>query len=402
MCEENTSEEPKKQVVTPWTATSDSAFDYDKLVRDFGSSKIDHELLDRIEKITHKPVHHFLRRGIFFSHRDLHSILSAYEKGTPFYLYTGRGPSAGMHMGHLIPFMFTKYLQDLFDVPLVVQLTDDEKFLWKKLTIEETRKLTIENARDIIACGFNPEKTFIFSDLDYMGTMYPNVVRIQKMVTDTTVRGIFGFTDSDCIGKHAFPAIQAAPSFPTTFPHMFGERKKIRCLIPCAIDQDPYFRMTRDVAPRLGFHKPALIHSSFFPALQGAQSKMSSSDESSSIFLTDTPKQIAKKVNKYAFSGGKDTIEEHRELGGDCDVDVSYQYLAFFLDDDARLSEIREEYSSGRMLTGELKKILIGVLQDLVKKHQEARAQVTDDVVRHFMTPRPMEHILFPKKESSK
>ena len=60
--------------------------------------------------------------------------------------------------------------------------------------------------------------------------------------------------------------------------------------------QDPYFRMTRDVAPRLGFHKPALLHSSFFPSLQGPQSKMSSSDPTSSIFLTDTPEDIAFKV----------------------------------------------------------------------------------------------------------
>lgn len=60
--------------------------------------------------------------------------------------------------------------------------------------------------------------------------------------------------------------------------------------------QDPYFRMTRDVAPRLGFHKPALMHSTFFPALQGAQTKMSASDENSAIFLTDTANQIKKKV----------------------------------------------------------------------------------------------------------
>ena len=60
--------------------------------------------------------------------------------------------------------------------------------------------------------------------------------------------------------------------------------------------QDPYFRMTRDVAPRLGFHKPALLHSSFFPSLQGPRSKMSSSDLTSSIFLTDTPEDIAFKV----------------------------------------------------------------------------------------------------------
>lgn len=68
-------------------------------------------------------------------------------------------------------------------------------------------------------------------------------------------------------------------------------------MIPCAIDQDPYFRMTRDVAPRLGFPKPSLLYSVFFPALQGNQTKMSASDPSSSIFLTDTKKQIEKKVS---------------------------------------------------------------------------------------------------------
>lgn len=60
--------------------------------------------------------------------------------------------------------------------------------------------------------------------------------------------------------------------------------------------QDPYFRMTRDVAPRIGYPKPALLHSTFFPALQGAQTKMSASDANSSIFLTDTPKQLKNKV----------------------------------------------------------------------------------------------------------
>jgi tryptophanyl-tRNA synthetase len=106
--------------------------------------------------------------------------------------------------------------------------------------------------------------------------------------------------------------------------------------------KDPYFRMTRDVAPRLGMQKPALLHSVFFPALQGAKSKMSASDPNSSIFLTDTAKQVKDKINKYAFSGGGQTIEEHRKNGANCDVDVSYQYLRFFLDDDDRLEEIRK------------------------------------------------------------
>jgi len=59
-------------------------------------------------------------------------ILNDYEQGKLFYLYTGRGPSSdAMHLGHLLPFIFTKYLQDAFDVPLVIQITDDEKYFHK-------------------------------------------------------------------------------------------------------------------------------------------------------------------------------------------------------------------------------------------------------------------------------
>lgn len=67
--------------------------------------------------------------------------------------------------------------------------------------------------------------------------MYPNIVRIEKAVTQSQVRNIFGFTDSENIGRFSFPAIQAAPSFSNSFPHIFGNRADIPCLIPCAIDQ---------------------------------------------------------------------------------------------------------------------------------------------------------------------
>jgi len=56
--------------------------------------------------------------------------------------------------------------------------------------------------------------------------------------------------------------------------------------------------MTRDVAPKLKYLKPACIHSKFIPALQGNSGKMSASNPNSSIFLTDTPNQIKKKINK--------------------------------------------------------------------------------------------------------
>ena len=85
----------------------------------------------------------------------------------------------------------------------------------------------------------------------------------------------------------------------------------------------------------------------FFPALQGSATKMSASDSTSSIFLTDTKNEIKKKINKYAFSGGQQTLEEHREKGGDTETDIAYQYLRFFLDDDQELAELGEKYKKG-------------------------------------------------------
>ncbi|KAK7583767.1 hypothetical protein V9T40_004730 [Parthenolecanium corni] len=385
-----------EDVVNPWnvTSASEKGVDYDKLIKRFGSCRIDSDLISRFEQITGKKVHHLLRRGVFFSHRDLDFILNVYEQKKPFYLYTGRGPSSeALHVGHLIPFIFTKWLQDVFDVPLVIQLTDDEKFLWKDLKLEEANNLSFINAKDIIACGFDPNKTFIFSNLNFIGQcpeFYRNIVRIQKCVTFNQVKGIFGFGDSDVIGKIAFPAVQAAPALSSSFPFIFGQTSNVPCLIPCAIDQDPYFRMTRDVVPRLNYHKPALVHATFIPSLQGASTKMSASDSNSAIFLTDTPKQIKNKVNKHAFSGGQPTIEEHRSKGGDCSVDVSYQYLKFFLEDDEKLESIGKQYASGELLTGELKKILIETLQPIISEHQMRRSKITDEDVRLFMTPRAL------------
>eukprot|EP00730_Choanoeca_flexa_P006481 TRINITY_DN12161_c1_g1_i4.p1 TRINITY_DN12161_c1_g1~~TRINITY_DN12161_c1_g1_i4.p1 ORF type:complete len:634 (+),score=195.18 TRINITY_DN12161_c1_g1_i4:87-1988(+) len=381
-----------EQVVTPWEVEAEGGVDYNKLVDQFGSELLTDAHLARMEKMG-MEVHHFLRRNIFFSHREFDRILDLKEQGKPIYLYTGRGPSSqAMHMGHLIPFLFTKYLQDVLDVPLVIQMTDDEKFLFKPhLTLDDDPEtgviaMTRENAKDIIACGFNRDKTFIFADTEYMGgAFYKNVVKIQKRVTLNQACNIFGFTPEANIGRISFAAIQASPSFPSSFPGILDP--KAACLIPCAIDQDPYFRMTRDVAPKLGEEKPALLHSKFFPAMTGSSTKMSSSATSpTTIFLTDTAEDIHTKVHKYAFSGAPQTLAELKEKGANTDIDVAYQYLTFFLEDDEELERIRLAYSQGKMMTAEVKDRLVEVLQELVAKHQIARANVTDEEVEHFMS----------------
>jgi tryptophanyl-tRNA synthetase len=382
-----------EQKITPWDVKGqvidgvEVGIDYSKLMNQFGCRPIEEELVRRLERQTGCPVHPLLRRGAFYCHRDLEKILDLHAAGKPFYLYTGRGPSSeSMHLGHMIPFLFCKYLQDAFNCFLVIQMTDDEKFLFKEaLTLEQCKGYAFENSKDIIAVGFNPEKTFIFPNTTYMGQMFETVLRVQKLINLNQACSTFGFTESDAIGKIAFPATQIAPSFSEAFPHLFGGKKDVPCLIPYAIDQDPYFRLCRDIAPRLKLHKPASICSVFFPALQGFHTKMSASSENSAIFMTDTPKQIETKLNKYAFSGGKATLEEQRELGADLSVDIPYQYLRFFLHDDAEIERVAAEYTAGRMLTGEVKKLCATVLKEFVAAFQERRAKVTDDIVRQFM-----------------
>lgn len=210
-----------KQSVDPWNVSGEvgadgvtKAINYLSLVDDFGTRLLSADnLLERFEKVTgHKP-HRFMRRGIVFSHRDLDMILDKYEAGEPFFMYTGRGPSSdSMHVGHTVPFEFTKYvitsiaaalltlrrwLQDVFDVPLIIMLTDDEKYIFsEKRTIDEVQSYTRTNAADIIAIGFDIKKTFIFSDHDYMGgAFYRNVTRMSKYITLNVARSVFGFND---------------------------------------------------------------------------------------------------------------------------------------------------------------------------------------------------------------
>ncbi|RWW45041.1 hypothetical protein BHE74_00049151 [Ensete ventricosum] len=110
-----------EQVVNPWevTAKDGGKIDYDKLIEKFGCQRLDESLVRRVERLTGRPAHVFLRRGVFFAHRELGSwvvpyrdfneILDVYERGEKFFLYTGRGPSSeALHLGHLVPFMFTK------------------------------------------------------------------------------------------------------------------------------------------------------------------------------------------------------------------------------------------------------------------------------------------------------
>lgn len=356
-------------VVTPWHVEGE--IDYDKLIKRFGTQKISNELLDRIRKVAGED-HFMLRRGIFFSHRDMNMILDEYEKGNKFFLYTGRGPSGHTHIGHLVPWVFAKWLQDKFGVNMYFQLTDDEKFFSKQnLTLEETKKFAYENALDFIALGFKPQNTKIIIDTKNIQSLYPIAAEVAKKINFSNTKAVFGFSNDTNIGMIFYTSMQSAPCFIEDKP----------VLIPLGVDQDPHFRLTRDVAPKIGRPKPALIHNIMIPGLQGPGGKMSASEENTTVYTTDSPETVKKKINKYAFSGGQPDIEQHRKMGGNPDIDVPYQYLRIFFEpDDAALKKIYDDYKAGKLLTGELKAILIEKINAFLKEHQEKREKARDQV----------------------
>jgi len=355
--------------VTPWEVKGE--VDYSKLIKEFGVSKLDEKVLNRIKKHT-KELHPMLRRGIFFAHRDMNWLLDEYEKGNKFFLYTGRSPSGGVHLGHLVPWILCKWLQDKFGVEMWFQFPNEEKFLFKKdLSFEKAQEALEENMLDVIALGFDPKKTNFLIDTKHAGIMYEHACKVAKKLTFNMVKASFGLNDSTNVGAIFYTSMQAVPAF---LPSAL-KGKNIPCLIPLGFDQDPHFRLTRDIMPRLGYYKPSIMHNVFLPPLSGVKGKTSSSEsDQNAIFTTDSAKEVAKKINKYAFSGGRDTLEEHRKLGGNPDVDISFQYLRFlFEEDDQKLAKIGRDYRSGKLLSGELKKITIEKINSFLKDHQARR-----------------------------
>ncbi|MDO8339276.1 MAG: tryptophan--tRNA ligase [Candidatus Burarchaeum sp.] len=375
--------------VTPWEVKGE--IDYEKIIKEFGVKRIDEPLMHRLSKLA--PLHLFLRRKLFFAHRDLDVVLDEHEKGRKVVLYTGRGPSGHTHLGHLVPWIFTRWLQKAFKAKLYFQMTDDEKFLVKDLSLEQTTNYAKENALDLIALGFEPHDTKIIYDTEHIRELYPFALKIAKRTTFSTAKAVFGFDNSTNIGLSFFPALQAAVAFyaQQQVGMAGGEKaadagKNVQCLIPCAIDQDPYWRIARDAAPYLGYQKPATILSKFLPGLSGPAGKMSASDAANAIYTTDKPEDARKKVMR-AFTGGQPTIDEQRKKGGNPDICTVCQWLnLLFEEDDDVMQQRLKDYRAGKILDGENKKYLADKVVAFLEEHQRKREKARDVIEKYSLT----------------
>jgi tryptophanyl-tRNA synthetase len=349
--------------VTPYAVSGD--IDYEKLLEHFGADPLTDAHIDRL------PDHPAIRRRTFYAGRDVDRYLEAAEAGESHAIVTGRGPSGPMHLGHVLPLYLAKRFQQATGATVYIPLSDDEKLLAKEQSFTSIGEHTRENLKDILAIGFDPERTRIVVDTAGADMIYPLAVRLAKHLTPATVEAVYG--EQDTVGLQFYPAVQATHLL---LPQLVGGRQST--IVPIAVDQDPHVRVCRDVAAKevLPVEKPGALLGRFLPSLEGP-GKMSSSSEAASIELTDGPDTVAETIRTHAYTGGRSTVKAHREHGGDPSVDVPFQYLRFFFeDDDTELDRLAREYRSGDLLSGELKEIAIHRITDFLATHQRRRASL--------------------------
>jgi tryptophanyl-tRNA synthetase len=343
--------------------------DNEKLVSQFQAQ--------RFSSLKEVPDFYTFKKGLFYSHRDFDVFLEKLNKGEKSAIVSGVNASGTLQLGHKTVFDTNLFFQKKYGVPVYIPISDDESYVAKKVkTREEAVKNGVKLIIDLIAYGFDLKLTKIVFDF-YFTDIFSIAMNLSRHVTMSEIKAVYGYQNEDNIGLHFYPNVQAAH---VLFPEINDGIKNT--LVPIGPDEDAHLRLGRDIAVRAGYQKPAIIHAKFVPGIDGL--KMSKSRPDSAIFLHDTADVIKKKVSK-AFSGGKDTIEEHRKSGGDPDVDISLMYLSMYFLDEEESSRLREDYKHGKILSGELKKMLIEKVTEFNKNFEERRKKVTFEQVKQVL-----------------
>ncbi len=359
-----------KNVFNPWEVSGD--LNYNKLMKEFGVTPLK-ELPDVFTKNV------LFRRNVVFAHRDIQRILDCIKNKKPFIMMTGLMPTGKFHIGYMLLVQQIIFYQKL-GAKIYIAVADLEAYNARGQSLEESRKIAIEEyLSNYVALGLDLKKCEIYfqsersEDADKSNKYYGLQNILARHATFNEFKAVYGEISP---GKMVSALLQASDMLHPQLKGFEGSGKGMPTLVPVGIDQDPHLRLARDISKRVNnYSKDKFVQLSstyhlFMPGLSGG--KMSASNPNSYIAFTDSPSEVKNKINKYAFSGGQATLEEHRKKGGNPDIDVSFQYLKFFFEeDDNKLEQIEQDYRSGNMTTGELKKYTIDKINAFLKSHQE-------------------------------
>jgi len=343
----------------------------EKLIKKFGLKKFD--------KLDYPCNHYLFTRGIIIAHRDFERIKECIENKETFIQLTGIASSGPLHLGHKVDVDAYLLFKSLGAKSFFV-VSDIDAYVSRPDSKVPSLEIAKENAVDIIshllALGIPKDEIYVQSKKE--PRYYEFAFEISKKITENAFKAIYGHMN---LGKISANLLQYSDILHLQLKEYFGPTPTITGI---GVEQDPHARACRDLARRLPYN---LKLPSFFYFLHqsGLQegNKMSASIPDTAIFLDDSPSEIKRKVNK-AFSGGRDSIELHKKLGGVPEKDKAYEILFYHHSDDSFVKKIYKKYRSGEMLTGELKKICIDFLTTFLAEHQK-RVEKNKEIARKIV-----------------
>jgi len=354
--------------ITPWEFELEHV-DYARIIQEFGLQPMTPELLKRV-----RTPHRLFKRNLVFAHRDFGRILDAQESGEKFVILTGMMPSGRFHFGHKLIADLMAWYQGQ-GVMLYIPVSDIEAHVIRGIELEACREITVnEYILNYLALGVDlvsKDKCCLYSQ--WRNDLVRNFsFKAASKITLSQMHAMYGFSNSDNMGKIFFPFIDVADILHPQLPERGGVKP---VLVPVGVDQDIHLRLSRDLAPRFEMIKPSSIYTKMMSGLQGPGSKMSSSKPETAIFLTDSTEAAREKL-KDAFTGGRETIQEQKQKGGQPERCVVYEFLLFHFEDEL-LESTYNRCTSGDLVCGECKAAVSDriskFLIEIQRKREEAK-----------------------------
>lgn len=308
-------------------------------------------------------------------------------------ILTGDRPTGRLHLGHFVGSLRRRVeLQNSgeFD-KIYVMIADCQALTDNADNPEKVRQNVIEVALDYLSAGLDPAKTTIFiqsqvPELAELAFYYMNLVSVSRVQRNPTVKTeikMRNFEQSIPVGFFCYPVSQASDitAFKAT-------------TVPAGEDQAPMIELTREIVNRFNhIYGPTLVEPEILlpdnavcmrlPGTDG-KAKMSKS-LGNCIYLSDTSKEVKKKVNSMYTDPEHLTIDSPGHLEGNCpfiylEALSNDSHFAKYLPEYANLQALKDHYTRGGLGDGTVKKILYNVLEDLLAPIRERRAQFEADI----------------------
>ena len=298
-------------------------------------------------------------------------------------------------LNDIVQLRIIKWIMTSCNCHCVIQIADEETFAYSKIKFSQIKKIALEKLSNVLSLllGENPTaeqegKIHVFFNREFrlQNNKYESLVSQYKMkVTYDTVKNLFKITDDDSVSKIDYPCYIGGASNGDLYTEYVPEiTKDSTCLIIDQTNKMYRYMLCFDASEKMKFKSPSVMLYKVIPQLTGTIGEDCFTDVEHSLVSSDEDKALRKKIMKHSLSGsrGNGSLEDHKKLGGDIDVDISCQYLRFIDLDKKHLEENIEKFGKGELSCGEIKQVMYEQINAIFN---EIRKNIKKEVDKYFI-----------------